>query len=148
KDDPEHRRARSVIQAPFTPRALRAREPMIREVATRLLDPGDAGGLDLVNDYAMPFALEVVSRIVGVPASDLPVILSGIDAVFQLNGLALTDEREIVSAAETVATYWEYIAAMAEDRCQEPKDDFTSVIAHTDGEGGKPTPREVAEHIH
>lgn len=147
-DDPEHRRARKVIQAPFTPRALRDREPMIRDIANRLFDAGRGARIDLVNDYALPFALEVVSRIVGVPQADLPLILRGIDGVFKLNGLALTDEREILAAAETVSEYWEYISAMAESRCREPREDFASVIAQTEGEAGRPTPREVAEHIH
>jgi cytochrome P450 len=147
-DDPEHRRARLVIQAPFTPRALRVRGVMIREIANRLLDSEVDGRMDLVTDYALPYALEVVSRIVGVPRADLALILRGIDAVFQLNALALTEADEILAAAETVCEYWEYISAMAERRCREPQDDFASVIAHTERDGAKPTPREVAEHIH
>jgi cytochrome P450 len=147
-DGEEHRRARDVIQAPFTPRAIRVREPMIRAIANRIFDRASDGRMDLVNDYALPFALEVVSRIVGVPHTDLPLILRGIDAVFQLNARVLSDDDDVLAAAETVAEYWEYVSALAESRCREPQDDFASVIAQTQDRGERPTPARVAQHIH
>ena len=148
KDDPEHRRARRVIQAPFTPRALRGQVPMIREIANRLLSQHSGGGFDLVDGYAMPFSLEVISRVVGVPGSDVKIILRGIDAVFRLNGMMLTDGQEILATANRVADYWQYLMLMAEDRCRTPREDFASIIAQAEGEGGRPSPREVAEHMH
>jgi cytochrome P450 len=147
-DGSDHQRARKMIQAPFTPRALRAREPMIRQIAERLLPEAASSRIDLVNDYALPFALEVVSRIVGVPGSALPVIRRGIDSMFLLNGLALTDEDEVLAAAEELAEYWECLTAVASDRITNPVDDFASVIAHTEAEGVKPTLQEVTAHLH
>jgi cytochrome P450 len=147
-DGSDHQRARKVIQAPFTPRALRSREPMIREIADRLLAEMSGVRADLVNDYALPFALEVVSRIVGVPESALPTIRRGIDSMFLLNGLALTDRGKVLTASEDLAEYWECLTAVATERIATPVDDFASVIAHTKVDGVKPDLQEVTAHLH
>jgi cytochrome P450 len=147
-DGDDHRRARKVIQAPFTPRALRTREPMIRGIAERLLDEASGPQIDLVNEYALPYALEVVSRIVGVPGGALATIRRGIDSMFKLNGLALADSGEVLAAAEELAEYWECLTSVAADRMANPVDDFASVIAHAEVDGVKPTKQEVTAHLH
>ena len=149
-DGDEHRRARAVIQAPFTPRALSARQPMIREISERLLAGRADDVIDLVGDYALPFALQVVCGIVGIDEGDLPLILAGIDGVFALNGMALVEPTEVVAAAEHVAEYWEFLLELAERRLAEPMDDFASVIAREQAGGGltEEALEQIAIHLH
>lgn len=149
KDDPDHRPARSVLQAPFTARRVAERAPHIRKRAEGLLAARHDGPFDFIGGYTMRLALGVIGEIVGIPDADLPFIESSIDAVFQLNGLGLTDQDQIDRAATTVADYWDYILAVAQSRVAEPVDDFTSVMAQTPRpDGSLPTAREVAECIH
>ncbi|NIY69419.1 cytochrome P450 [Streptomyces malaysiensis] len=149
KDDPHHRPARALLQAPFTPRRVLDREPRIRAIATRLLSAHEDGPFDFIGGYSIQLALRVIGDIVGIPEADLPFIERSIDAVFQLNGLGLTDPAAIDTCAKAVADYWDYIYAIAEDRCASPRDDFTSVMAQTRKPDGElPTPRDIAENIH
>lgn len=84
-DEPEHRPMRTMIQAPFTPRSLKQREPLIREQAHRLLDPLDVDRrIEFVNDYAFPLSLSVIGSITGVPESDFGELKRAVYASFRV----------------------------------------------------------------
>jgi cytochrome P450 len=79
-DPPEHDRFRALVSRVFTPRAVAALEPMIREVICGHLDPlNDAREFDAVADFAAPFPVEVISRMLGVPEGDRQEIRHRID---------------------------------------------------------------------
>src|SRR6476660_7074749 len=67
-DPPEHDRLRALVSRVFTPRAVGALEPMIREVIGGVLDALDgATELDAVADFSAPFPVEIIARMLGVP---------------------------------------------------------------------------------
>jgi cytochrome P450 len=79
-DPPEHDRFRALVSRVFTPRAVTALEPMIRDVVCSFLDPlNDAREFDAVADFAAPFPVEVISRMLGVPEGDRQQIRHRID---------------------------------------------------------------------
>lgn len=79
-DPPEHDRFRALVSRVFTPRAVAALEPMIREVIRSFLDPfGDAREFDAVADFAAPFPVEVISRMLGVPEGERQQIRHWLD---------------------------------------------------------------------
>jgi cytochrome P450 len=79
-DPPEHDRFRALVSRVFTPRAVSALEPMIREVICSFLDPlNDTPEFDVVADFAAPFPVEVISRMLGVPEKDRQGIRRRID---------------------------------------------------------------------
>jgi cytochrome P450 len=79
-DPPEHDRFRALVSRVFTPRAVTALEPMIREVVRSFLDSlSDAPEFDAVADFAAPFPVEVISRMLGVPEEDRQGIRHRID---------------------------------------------------------------------
>lgn len=66
-DGEDHERVQDAIVRESTRRGHSIR-PLIREIADRLLAPAKARGrLDLVKDFSAPFAVEVISLIMGVP---------------------------------------------------------------------------------
>lgn len=70
-DPPEHDRFRALVSRVFTPRAVTALEPMIREVITGLLDGLEGrASFDVVADFSGPFPVEIISRMLGVPAGE------------------------------------------------------------------------------
>ena len=67
-------------QPRVTPRAVTSLEPMIREVIRGYLDPlNDATEFDAVADFAAPFPVEVISRMLGVPAGERQQIRHWLD---------------------------------------------------------------------
>jgi cytochrome P450 len=80
-DPPEHDRFRALVSRVFTPRAVTALEPMIREVICGFLDPvHDAPEFDAVADFAAPFPVEVIARLLGVPEGERQQIRHWLDA--------------------------------------------------------------------
>jgi cytochrome P450 len=79
-DPPEHDTFRALVSRVFTPRAVIALEPMIREVIRSFLDPlDDAREFDAVADFAAPFPVEVISRMLGVPEGERQQIRHWLD---------------------------------------------------------------------
>lgn len=73
EDGERHRRARSLINKVFTPRRVRELEPKIVRYVDGLIDGFiDAGHADLVESFAWPLPLLVLSEILGLPEKDLP----------------------------------------------------------------------------
>ena len=83
-DPPEHDRFRALVSRVFTPRAVTSLEPMIREVIRGYLDPlKDATDFDAVADFAAPFPVEVISRMLGVPEGERQQIRHWLDCSLQ-----------------------------------------------------------------
>ena len=67
-DPPEHDRFRKLVSRVFTPRAVTALEPMVREVIVTHLDRLDGRDtFDVVADFSAPFPVEIIARMLGVP---------------------------------------------------------------------------------
>lgn len=147
-DDPEHRPARKMVQAPFTPRQLRNMKPLIRERAELLLRLDDPNRrIDFVGDYAVPLALVVIGEIIGVPEEDFPLLERSIEGAFRIAS-GVCGEDEVDALAQGQLEYWEYLCSVVEDRRRNPKDDFSSVLSeYRNEDGSTPTTDEIAAHI-
>src|SRR3984885_6884107 len=71
KDDPDHARLRRLVNKAFTPRMVQEMSADIERIVDELLT-GLAGRdiVDLVEDFAVPLPLSVISRMLGVSAAD------------------------------------------------------------------------------
>ena len=70
-DPPKHDRLRALVSRVFTPRAVAKLEPMVRRVIGDQLDAiEDPTSFDAIGDFAAPFPVEVISRMLGVPEGD------------------------------------------------------------------------------
>lgn len=123
-DPPEHDRFRSLVSRVFTPRAVTALEPMIREVIRSFLDPLDhASEFDVVADFAAPFPVEVISRMLGVPEEDRQGIRHRIDV-----GLHREPGQREPSAenAQAILENGIYFHELTKEKRRNPGDDMLS----------------------
>jgi len=61
-DGLSHRRLRGLVSKVFTPKYIEDLRPGIEQIANRLLDRvAEAGSMDLVEDYAYPLPINVIS---------------------------------------------------------------------------------------
>jgi cytochrome P450 len=131
-DGPEHRAARSVIQAPFTPRSLKRLEQQIRERARALLDPlRTTGRIEFVRDYGYPLSMSVIGEILGIPEDKFELLERAVDSAFSLLGGGVSDPDEVLAASLPIADLREYMYELVEDRRASPRDDYTSVMVQT-----------------
>ncbi|MGH9080141.1 MAG: cytochrome P450 [Acidimicrobiales bacterium] len=135
-DPPEHDRLRALVSRAFTPRAVSALEPMIREVIAGVLDACDPDGFDAVGEFSGPFPVEIISRMLGVPEPDRQQIRHWLDAMLHREPGEMDPTDEGVGAAlETVA----YFLELAADKRRRPADDMIGrlIAAEVDrGDGG------------
>lgn len=71
KDPPDHTRLRSLVQKAFTPRLIEAMQAHIQGFTDELLDGLDPNQpIDLLEAFAVPLPLAVISHMLGVPERD------------------------------------------------------------------------------
>jgi cytochrome P450 len=123
-DPPEHDRLRALVSRVFTPRAVTALEPMIRETIREFLAPlEDRDEFDAVADFSAPFPVEIISRMLGVPAGERQKIREWLDLSLHREPGRMDPTPEGVQAGIEAGTY--YYALVAEKR-RNPVDDMLS----------------------
>jgi cytochrome P450 len=71
KDDPDHYRLRNLVHKAFTPRLIEGLRSHIEKITDDLLDSLDPRNpIDLMQAFAVPLPLAVISHMLGVPARD------------------------------------------------------------------------------
>jgi cytochrome P450 len=123
-DPPEHDRLRALVSRVFTPRAMTALEPMVREVVTSHLTPlEDAGSFDVVADFSAHFPVEIITRMLGVPDGEANRLREWIDLSLHREPGQMEPTREGREAIMQVGAY--YYRLIAEKR-RNPGDDMLS----------------------
>ena len=135
-DPPEHDRLRALVSRAFTPRAVSSLEPMIREVINDLLDAVDDDGFDAVADFAGPFPVEIISRMLGVPEADRQQIRHWLDVMLHREpGQMDPTSAGAAAAIEDVAYFLDLVA----DKRKHPGDDMITRLIEAEvdrGDGG------------
>jgi cytochrome P450 len=141
QDGQEHKRSRRILQAPFTPQSVRAREGAVLAIMDRLVSQvGDSGSMDFVSQIAFPLSLGTISEAIGFPEDRFEDLTRWVSVAFSVIGNALTDEKERSEANETVADFYEFIVELVEDRLSHPRDDYLSAMVQTAAPDGSPEP--------
>ena len=139
-DPPRHTKLRALVMRAFTPRAVAALAPRIRELARGLLDrTAGRGEMDLVADFSVPLPLMVIAELLGAPIDDWPRLRGWSDAVM---GLAHTvsagpdAESAVARFRAAHAEMRDYLAPLVADRRAHPTDDLLTRLtaAEVDGE--------------
>jgi cytochrome P450 len=131
-DDPEHREFRAMTADWFLPKNLAKLEGRLAELAKRSVDKmAELGGqCDFARDIAMPFPLQVILSILGLPESDYPRMLQLTQELFGASDEELSRGRTVEDLASVVQDFFEYFTKLTEDRRKHPTDDLASVIAN------------------
>jgi cytochrome P450 len=135
-DPPEHTRVRKLAQKALTPKAVAAHEPEIQAVADRLIDAFVADGrADLVDNYATPMPVQVLSGFFGIPPADHRQFREWTLGIVELFVPSITDERRLALAREQ-ADFNDYVSAVITERRRAPGDDLISglILAQEENE--------------
>jgi cytochrome P450 len=131
-DPPEHDRMRKLVSRVFTPRAMAALEPMVREVITSYLDPLDgAESFDAVADFAAPFPVEAISVMLGVPKPDRQQIRHWTDLMLHREAGEVKPSHASLEASLLQIGY--FLELIAEKR-KHPADDMVTRLTEVEVE--------------
>ncbi len=136
-DPPSHTRIRKLSQRALTPRSVAAREPEIRAIAEDLISNFEQDGkADIMSSFAIPFPLQVISRVLGLETVDYLQIKAWSDESMYLVNPTLSREERLELTQTAGVDFYEFIEQQIEGRRNDPRDDLISelVQAEVDGE--------------
>jgi len=132
-DPPDHTDLRKLAIKRFTPKRVKAIEPLIRDfVIERVERLRESGEGDVVLELFKPLPSLVVGHFLGVPESDRILFDKWTDAT-----VAAAAEGNITSGGEAIGELVMYFTAMIERVRKDPGDDMISALVHAKPESGE-----------
>jgi len=146
-DPPNHTKQRALIAKAFIPRMIAGLEPYIRQLSGQLLDQAiQRGQLDLATEYAVPLAMKVIARLVGIPGTDWERFRRWSDAILKLSYARGGGPEAQAASAEFHAVTPEmklYVDQMIQRRRASPTDDLLTRLVEAEVDGQRLTQEEV-----
>lgn len=121
-DPPDHTRLRRLVVKAFTPRRVAALRPRVEAIAAELaVDIEARDEVDLIQTFAFPLPITVISELLGIPASDQRQFQAWTRNVF--SATITPDEFR-----ETAAAVHRYFIGLLDEKSQAPADDLLSAL--------------------
>ncbi len=132
-DAPQHGKYRKLTNDWFKPASIRRLDDRLQELSDEALQKlRDLGGAcDFAVDIALPFPLQVILKILGLPEDDYPRMMKLTQELFGGQDPDLQREEpspEVVS--QILMDFYTYFAGITEDRRANPSDDLATLIAN------------------
>src|SRR5262245_15854959 len=135
-EPPDHTRIRKLVASAFTPRAVEGMREPARQLAHELLDAClERGRFDLLYDFAQPYSITLICRLLGVPTDRHRDLLDWSHRHVKMYEFDTTEEQA-ESATRAAAEFRDYVRELIADRRRSPRDDMISalVAARVDGD--------------
>ncbi len=135
-DPPKHDRIKALFQRAFTPKAIAAHEPAIREITDRVM-----GGLearqtcDLVTEVAQPVVARVIGSFMGLDPEDDKPWADSINTLLGFGDPELNPKGLEQLVAEDIPPMYEKCMELVAQRRAQPTDDMLSVLVFAEIDG-------------
>lgn len=146
-DPPDHTRLRRLISKVFTPKAIEALRPMVREQVRGHLDAMAArGDGDVIADLAFPLPFTVISEMLGMPEGDRDQLRSWSHTAVKILD-PIMDPAELKAAMEAAQHMFEYCAGVIDWKREHLADDLLSALITATDEGDRLSPAELQDQV-
>ena len=142
-EPPEHTRIRKLVATAFTPRSVDALRGPCAELARELLPHGR---FDLLRDFAQPYSIAVICRLLGVPTDRGRDLLDWSHAMVKMYELDTT-EAQAEAATAAAAEFRDYVMSLIEQRRREPQDDLVTRLVEARVEGERLSDAQIVSTI-
>ena len=144
-DPPDHTRLRKLVQPSFTGRGMEALRGSIQQIADDLLDQAerDAAGrgevapdrrMDLIEAFAYPFPVTVISDRLGIPREDRETIRGWTENLLSAERIGRGREMEEEVRAG-LREFIDYLKELFERKRRAPTEDMISRMVHAEEDG-------------
>jgi cytochrome P450 len=142
-EPPDHTRIRKLVAAAFTPRSVEALREPATALADELLEPFlEIRRMDLLYDFAMPYSITIICRLLGVDTDRARNLLDWSHAMVKMYEFDTTEEQA-VAADRAAADFAAYLSELLADRRRSPREDMLSALASTRVDGKRLTDAEI-----
>jgi cytochrome P450 len=149
-DPPDHSRLRRLVAIPFTPKYIEGLRPRIQVIADTLLDAvqarADGTGrreMELIDDFAYPLPLTVISEMLGIPQTDRDKFREWSQAAVSFT----PDDRANPAVTAKLIEFIAYMRGLVVVKRSNPGDDLLSGLVLAEAEGDKLSESELLSMI-
>jgi cytochrome P450 len=144
-DPPDHTRLRGLVSKAFTPRVVENLRPRVQELVDSLLDAAiERGSLEVIEEFAYPLPVVVISEMLGVPAEDHEqfkgwsrVLARALDPEY------MATQEQINERMGAFMEFAQYFFGLFAARRADPRDDMITALVQAEEEGDKLTESEL-----
>lgn len=134
-DDPDHRRLRDLVHKAFTPRMLQDMTTVIENVTEELLEAmAKKGTVDLIEDFALPIPLTVISDMMGVPHKDRHKFHKWMGTFLEIQG---GSKLQMLGKMSNVLQLYRFFKGLIKLRRKNPQDDLVTALVQAEQDGDR-----------
>jgi cytochrome P450 len=146
-EPPDHTRLRKLVAAAFTPRSVESLREPAHELAAELLEPlADAGEMELLYDYAQPYSIAVICRLLGVPLDRHRNLLEWSHRMVKMYEFDVPDDAA-VAASQAASEFQDYVRELIGERRARPRDDMITALVEAEVEGTRLSDDEIVSTV-
>ncbi|HDR7660244.1 MULTISPECIES: cytochrome P450 [Bacillus] len=142
-DPPEHRNVRSIVAKAFTPRSLEQWKPRIQAIANELVQHiGKYSEVNIVEEFAAPLPVTVISDLLGVPTTDRKKIKEWSDILFMPYSKEKFNDLDVEKGI-ALNEFKAYLLPIVQNKRYHLTDDIISDLIRAEYEGERLTDEEI-----
>jgi len=146
-EPPDHTRLRKLVAAAFTPRSVEALRQPAHELARELLEPlAEAGEMELLYDYAQPYSIAVICRMLGVPLDRHRDLLDWSHRMVKMYEFEVPVDAA-QAANDAAAEFQDYVRELIAERRENPRDDMVTALVQARADGGRLSDDEIVSTV-
>ncbi len=146
-EPPDHTRIRKLVAAAFTPRSVEALRDPAHELARELLEPlAEAGQMELLYDFAQPYSIAVICRMLGVPLDRHRDLLDWSHRMVKMYEFDVPVEAA-TAASRAAGDFGEYVHELIRERRAKPRDDMVTALVEARVEGSRLSEDEIVSTV-
>src|SRR5437764_5563552 len=146
-EPPDHTRLRKLVAAAFTPRSVESLRAPANELALELLEPlAEEGEMELLYDYAQPYSIAVICRMLGVPLDRHGGLLDwwhGMGKMYEFD----VPVEAATAANRAAAEFQDYVLELIRERRAKPRDDMVTALVEALVDGGRLSDDEIVSTV-
>ena len=146
-EPPDHTRIRALLAKVFTPSGVAGMRPYLDATSSRLLaEACERDDVDLLRDYAMPYSIDIICTLLGVPVADGTQLLAWSHAIVKMYELSTTDlQRE--AANDAGRGFIAYTRDLIDAKRKNPDGTLVSDLVQVEEAGDRLTEDEIVSTV-
>ena len=140
-EGPDHTRVRRLVSAAFTPKAVTALRPRMRQITHELVDAFPDRQVEFMDAFADPYPARVLCELLGVPAELRETVRGWANDLGLAFSFTVADHRERIEAA--LAGVFAAADVLLDARRAQPGDDLLSTLLAAEADGERLSPAEL-----
>ncbi|NMO97846.1 cytochrome P450 family protein [Paenibacillus lemnae] len=138
-DPPDHKRLRGLVQKSFTPHKIAGMRSRIQAIADELLDQTSGREeMNLIDDYAFPLPIIVISEMLGVPLEDRDKF-----RIWSNSIIGASNQESDASVGQHMQEFIQYLKEWFANVREHPGDDMISQLVQSEEQGDRLSEQEL-----